>query len=279
MSQGWMRVREAAHLMGVSQTTVRRRMEAEELRSRVGRSGRQEVFLPAKLRRALEAAQTTPCPPGHLERAKANQDDAAASAGGPVNAAQAAPGGSGHSEAGSTSSDTTTHDAEPPVPPGIDMVRRYERLAGGSLILAQQHSDELQKHTATAFEQLAHTRNQLREVRRVALTGWACCAAALVFGLFFSITFGVGMSRAQAAAAASEAYAEQAEKHAAAQEREYRRSLPVQAAQQASQGIPAVAVTPIVSETASRPVRGQRDPRLVDRTQSGPTASVPTVTD
>lgn len=265
MSQGWMRVREAAHLMGVSQTTVRRRMESEELRSRVGRSGRQEVFLPAKLRRELEAAQTEPCPPGHLERGKAAEDGDAAST--EVAAKCEATPAESVEEVSCGCPETGES--------GSDLVRRYERLAGGSLILAQQHSDELHKHQATAFEQLAHTRNQLREVRRVAMLGWACCAAALVFGLFFSITFGVGMSRAQAAADASASYAEQAEKHAAAQRRELDRALPAQGVKPAGSSAqsPDAGASDGVAEV---PTRGPREATRRGAAQRGQTASVPT---
>ncbi|MEM9414563.1 MAG: hypothetical protein AAGA29_03675 [Planctomycetota bacterium] len=274
MSQGWMRVREAAHLMGVSQSTVRRRMESEALRSRVGRSGRQEVFLPAKLRRALEAAQTEPCPPGHLERGKPADNEPATISSETTKPAQSAA-ASASTDRPAAPGTPAPQETEKPVSPGIDLVRRYERLAGGSLILAQKHSDELHKHQATAFEQLAHTRHQLRDVRRVALAGWVCCAAAVVFGLFFSITFGVGMNRAQAAAEASEAYAEQAEKQAAALEREHDRAVAAQPAQ-APGVVPAAGLSATPSEAVIHPARITQDPRFVGRSQTGSTASVPT---
>ena len=76
MNKGWMRVREAAHLMSVSDTTIRRRVESGTLRGREGKSGRQEVFLPAQLRRELESKCATPISPGHLERGKGQNTEA-----------------------------------------------------------------------------------------------------------------------------------------------------------------------------------------------------------
>lgn len=205
MSQGWMRIREASQMMDVSQSTVRRRMESGELRGRVGPSGRQEVFLPAKLRRELEAAAQTSKQahtPGHLLRGVQVEEADAAEADSPSSVCDAG--------------DAT--EAEPSQAPGAeqdkDVLKRYERLAGGSLILAQQHSDELKKHADTAYEQLAHTRSQVRHLRKFALAGWAGCAAAVVFGLVLTVNASAGKHRAEARAASSQSQADQAQQRA-----------------------------------------------------------------
>lgn len=200
MSQGWMRIRDAAHLMGVSQSTVRRRVDSGEMRGKVGKSGRQEVFLPAKMRRELEAQQTAAPLPGHLDRGKSVEEaDAQA-----VEREQQALAG--------TPAEEAAPEAEPE--PSAEVLKKFERLAGGSLILAQQRSDELQKHTESAYEQLAHTRSQVRQLRRVALAGWAGFAAAVVFGTVLSVTFGLGMAKAQAEAKVNRAHTEQAQQRA-----------------------------------------------------------------
>lgn len=206
MNNGWMRIREAAHLMGVSQSTVRRRVDSEELRGRTGKSGRQEVFLPAKLRRELEATQAKPNTPGHMDRGKTPDEvDAIAKE---KKAAKAEAAKDGKKAA------TLRHDAEAPPEADNDLVRRYERLAGGSLILAQQHSDAVSKQSAAAYEQLAHTRNQVRHLRKLALAGWGSCAAVLVLLLVLTVTLGMGKARAEAAASASDLHAERAERRA-----------------------------------------------------------------
>lgn len=214
MSKGWMRVREAAHLMSVSDTTIRRRVESGSLRGRVGKSGRQEVFLPAQLRRELEAKCETPISPGHLERGKGQSAQAdvlatpvtTASPGPAQPDAQAAPAPKNAAAAMQAITQTPGDDELPE-----DQIKRYERLAGGSLMLAQQRSEELQKHTDSAHEQLAHTRWQLRQVRKAAFAGWACAASAVVLGVVLAVAFGLSMTRAQAQAQASKDAATTAE--------------------------------------------------------------------
>ena len=222
MSQGWIRVREASNLMGVSQSTVRRRMERGELRGRTGRSGRKEVFLPAKLRQELGQRQAQASDsgiPGHLLRGEGEEPGRAtaektdtrgavqSSAETPTPTPTPAP-GTGAVEKGA-----------PDVGPGrtphhTDVLKRYERLAGGSLLLAQQHTDDSKKHAAAAYEQLAHARNQVRQLRRVALAGWMSTAAAVLFGLVLTVNATAGKHKAQTDAAASAAQAEQAEQRA-----------------------------------------------------------------
>jgi len=214
MSNGWMRVREAAHLMGVSQSTVRRRVDSEELRGRTGKSGRQEVFLPAKLRRELEATQAKPNTPGHMDRGKTPDEvDAIAkekkAAKAEKVAAQKQP-----APAMAEADRPSTSAAEDSAEADGDLLKRYERLAGGSLILAQQHSDAVNQHKDKAYEQLAHTRNQVRHLRKLALAGWGSCAAVLALLLVMTVTLGMGKARAEAAASASDLNAERAERRA-----------------------------------------------------------------
>ena len=179
MNIGWMRISEAARLMAVSTTTVRRRAESGDLRSRQGDAGVQEVFLPAKLRRQLELqhAQEAEHQPAEEPATLGNSDDAVTPC------------------AESSCADDLT-DAE-------DQVLRYERLAGGSLMLAQQRTEELQRYADAAYEQLANTRWQLRQARKVAMTGWASCAAAVAIGLTLSLAFGLSMNRSAAQAQAN----------------------------------------------------------------------------
>lgn len=272
MSQGWMRVREAAHLMGVSQSTVRRRVDGGDLRGRTGKSGRQEVFLPAKLRRELEARQTSPNTPGHMERGKTPDEvDAIAKEKKTAKAKAQHP------------STTTKPDAQPkaaadtrkktqaspntPAPESgtdtgdnDDLLKRYERLAGGSLILAQQHSDAVSKQSSAAYEQLAHTRNQVRHLRKLALAGWGSCAAVLVLMLVLTVTLGMGKARAEATASVNQQHAQQAEQRARTMSGmllETRAQDETQAADQAPQPTPAPGTAP-------------------GRRLHGPTVSVPT---
>ena len=256
MSKGWMRIREAAHLMGVSQTTVRRRVDSEELRGRTGESGRQEVFLPVKLRRELEAAQAKPCPPGHRDRGKTPEEqDAEAKA----NKQEPKPGKTA-SKTPVTKAATDKQEKPTGTDPsedGGDLVKRYERLAGGSLILAQQHSDAVTKQSAAAYEQLAHTRSQVRHLRKIALAGWASCAAVLALMLVLTVTLGMGKARAEAAASASELQAERAERRAQTMNNLLSDANSAPAAQ-----------TPTASELPS--VLSMPSPRL-----HGPTAEVP----
>jgi len=181
--------------MGLSDSTVRRRVESGELRGRDGKSGRQEVFLPAALRRELEARVAEPLSPGHLERGKPVSTDIEGS--GALHEAFCA--AVDDSNAVQTEyKHEATEDCEG------DQLKRYERLAGGSLMLAQQRSDELQKHSDENQEQLAHTRWQLRQVRKVAVTGWACAVGAIALGVVLSLSFGLSMNKAQAQAKASD---------------------------------------------------------------------------
>lgn len=207
MSQGWMRIREAAHLMELSQSTVRRRMESGDLRGRVGPSGRQEVFLPAKLRRELEAKAAEPCTPGHLMRGKGDDQPEAVQAQTQEAVGETSPNAE-HTD--TPAADGAAHEA---LEEG-DVLKRYERLAGGSLILAQQHSDELKKHADNAYEQLAHTRSQIRQLRKFALAGWVSSAAALVFGLVLAVNASAGKHKAEAQAAANRVEAREADERA-----------------------------------------------------------------
>lgn len=185
MSKGWMRVREAAALLSVSETTVRRRIAEGHLRGRSGRSGRQEVFVPAKLREVAEACDAaTP----------SQVDEVTASAPPSDNALR---------------SETTRESHE-------EQIKRYERLAGGSLMLAQKRADELTQAASAAYENLAHARQQLRQVRKLAVIGWATSGATLLLAMIVSIAFGMSSARSQARAEASQRDAAQSSERLAA---------------------------------------------------------------
>ena len=179
MSKGWVRVREAAAVLRVSESTVRRRIAEGQLRGRTGQSGRREVYLPAKLRGSLQRD-------GLSRRQAADQDSGTASS---AQTAVLSPPPTTHTEEcvdvdrqAKPAVDDSAHELE-------DIVKRYERLAGGSLMLAQQRADELTQATNAAYENLAHTRDQLRRLRRVAVAGWVTSAVllAMVFALSLAL--------------------------------------------------------------------------------------------
>lgn len=187
MSKGWMRVREAAALLTVSESTVRRRIGEGQLRGRTGKSGRQEVFVPAKLR---ATAQTDPSSKSTTQKVTASL--ATASAAPQTNA-----------DASSTTQQTAQDRSDAVSDSPDDQVKRYERLAGGSLMLAQKRADELAEAASVAYENLAHARQQLRQVRKVAIAGWGLGAFALVLAFVLSLAFGLDSARSQAQAQAS----------------------------------------------------------------------------
>lgn len=196
MNKGWMRVREAATLLSVSESTVRRRIDQGQLRGRPGKSGRQEVFVAQRLRQAA-------CAQGALETQVAEPDPQSESSTG-FNDGEAAliqdtPASSSQAAAG-----------ERPE----DLVKRYERMAGGSLLLAQKRADELNQAASAAYENLAHARHQLSQVRKVALAGWGASAVLMLLGLILSLGFGISSAKAQARAQASEHAADSANRQA-----------------------------------------------------------------
>lgn len=205
MNEGWMRVREAAVLFGVSTSTVRRRVEAGELKGRTGKSGRREVFVPKKLRDEhadllahddvpAEALRGTGIGTEKMPSKQAPDENSALT-----------------HRAGD---DAAAPDDESADEPRVDreMLQRYERMAGGSLMLAEQRGKELKAHVDHAYEQLAHTRSQLRRCRKVAYVGWGAFATALALGFAVSASLGVNLGQAKTQAAAHEQATHAAEK-------------------------------------------------------------------
>lgn len=195
MSKGWMRVREAAAMLSVSESTIRRRIAEGQFRGRSGKSGRQEVFIPAKLREQAQAGaegvthDTVTETDTRLSVSRAGDD-------------------------GSILSDAPAFVSESPSESESDMLKRYERLAGGSLMLAQKRADELTQAASAAYENLAHAREQLRHVRKVAVAGWAVAGLILCLAFVLSLAFGIDSARARAAAQANQDAAEQAHREA-----------------------------------------------------------------
>lgn len=177
MDHGWIRVREAAELLSVSETTVRRRIADGQLRGRTGKSGRREVYVPASVAKSHHADQPVRSIAGSSEP---------------------------HPQ-------TATDDAERDA-----LIQRYERMAGGSLMLAQQRADELYRSAEAAYENLAHTRHQLRQLRKIALVGWASCAVVLAVGVVCTLVLGIGGAKAKASARANAALSQQARQDVAA---------------------------------------------------------------
>jgi len=197
MNQGWMRIREAAILLGVSTSTVRRRIDAGEFRGRTGESGRREVFIPKKLRdQHADLLVHDEVPAQALRGTGLGTEKLVDSC------SDAAP---------ETADNSASSRDETAGAPTHEMLKRYEKLAGGSLMLAEQRSKELRAHVDHAYEQLAHARHQLRRCRRVAWAGWGTMAGVFVLGLALSVTLGFRLSEAKARVAVQERATRQAQ--------------------------------------------------------------------
>lgn len=198
MNQGWMRIREAAILLGVSTSTVRRRIDAGEFRGRTGESGRREVFIPKKLRDQFADETCHDEVPAHALRGTGLGTGKILD-----NCDQDTP--------ESDNAVAASSETQSPADTEEERIKRYERLAGGSLMLAEQRSKEMKAHVDHAYEQLAHTRHQLRRCRRVAWAGWGAMAGVFVLGLVLSVTLGFKLSEANAQVAVQERATRQAE--------------------------------------------------------------------
>ena len=208
MNQGWMRIREAAILLGVSTSTVRRRIDDGEFRGRTGQSGRREVFIPKKLRDQHEDMLVHDAVPAQALRGTGLGTEKIAGDGYAEADAQAEEAESSDHTADAAAS---TGDPISGGAPTHEMLQRYERLAGGSLMLAEQRSKEMKAHVDHAYEQLAHARNQLRRCRRFALVGWGSFAGVFVLGLILTISMGLKLSETQAEVATQAQATRQAE--------------------------------------------------------------------
>lgn len=205
MNEGWMRVREAAVLFGISTTTIRRRVEAGELKGRTGKSGRREVFVPKKLRDKHADMLTHDDVPAQALRGTGIGTEKMPSKQAPDEKSDLT-----HRQG----DDAAASDRESADEPLVDreMLQRYERMAGGSLMLAEQRGKELKAHVDHAYEQLAHTRSQLRRCRKVAYVGWGAFATAVALGFAMTASLGVNLGQAKTQAAAHEQATHAAEK-------------------------------------------------------------------
>lgn len=204
MNQGWMRIREAAILLGVSTSTVRRRVDAGEFRGRTGQSGRREVFIPKKLREQHADMLVHDAVPAQALRGTGLGTEKIA--------------GDGYASADTEAEEAAAADQSADVAASKDdhiskgeMLQRYERMAGGSLMLAEQRSKEMKAHVDHAYEQLAHARNQLRRCRRFALVGWGSFAGVFLLGLILTISMGLKLSETRAEVATQAQATRQAE--------------------------------------------------------------------
>ena len=192
MSKGWVRVREAAVLLSVSESTIRRRITECQLRGRTGNSGRREVFLPAKLRAQVQN-DPPPAPVSQSEQKQKPQKRSQLQTDLSVKADHAV-----DVQERVASTPAVSQNDSKSQPDNEDLVKRYERLAGGSLVLAQKRSDELTHAADAAYENLAHTRAQLRQVRKLAVVGWGTSGVALIVAFILSLSLGVSSARSQA---------------------------------------------------------------------------------
>ena len=189
MAIQWLTVNEAAQILGISADTVRRRARRGMLDSRK-KAGRMQVRIPVPGEDQ----------PDSLAATQSNSDNdttqsAATEATQPESAtgAQAAESQDAAVNENSTQQRFTPGDLFKPPDSGEpeDELRRYQRLAGASVILAQRQAD-------TASEQVVLARSELNRLRRICLTSWAGGAVALGLCLLVILILGVRASSANA---------------------------------------------------------------------------------
>lgn len=203
MNEQWLSVAEAAKALGVSEQTVRRRAHQGKLRSRQGSSGRLQVRV---------KANTAPCDKQRAQNPWLQQYAPlpAAEVGTPIDPNEKPSGlplARRPLSASSTSSSSATTATPIPLKPlGLSMLNchandeddltRFQRMAGASLMLAQNQVNE-------ANEKLAIVRHELHRSRKV--TRWAVAGATLAMVICLFTLAGRGGNAASVQAQASEA--------------------------------------------------------------------------
>ncbi|MEM0914062.1 MAG: hypothetical protein AAGK09_05570 [Planctomycetota bacterium] len=255
MAQFWLTVEAAADALGVSASTVRRRIKAQRLESRSNDNGVTEVLiethgddaadslnpgleLSARRRSDNSDDQLRANPwirasrPGDALLAdRRHSDQQAASAEPPPNPTASHPDAedqhvdeqadTGASPAAaferlqSAGRDFKPSDLEGAAHGG-DEAARFQKIAGAAMLLAQQQADD-------AREQVALARNEAYRLRRLCYTSWTVTAAAAV--LCFGLTLSLGYTASSAAARADVAE-HLANRHAQAATAQARLALP-----------------------------------------------------
>lgn len=228
MAVKWMPVADAAKVLGVSERTVRRRVQDGLFDRRVGEGGRTEVRLPvpdATASAADASAVSEPAVAGD-ERAAA-PDERAASSEGPVPPTDAASHASAEAAAtpnprkfgrysplGASTPDADDAQAAATArsaasgprsmlgmaggakgagPAGVpeNDLQRYQRLAGASMILAQRQADE-------AHEKVMLLHSEANRLRRACRVAWAGAAVVQLVAMAVVGLFGHSVSQARA---------------------------------------------------------------------------------
>lgn len=256
MAERWISVAEAAKALGVSATTVRRRAQREQLESRIGDEGRLEIRLPALATEADTAGATAPPTQRSTHEptaaTAASEQDREAEGSDATAADQMSPnpGKFGHysplphggvgitpQSVGKLTARLTPGDLLGSGGDASDTgpeaeLRRYQRLAGASMILAQRQADE-------AHEQVSLIRGESHAWRRWCQGAWAGVAVVLLLAMFIVGVVGHRASTAQAALQVHEQSLENARDAAAhsARERDELQKLVRQLERQLNDGI------------------------------------------
>ena len=232
MATRWLSVRQAAEALGVSDKTIRRRVQRQMLDARTGAGNRMEVCVPVvgddasvdleplaepdpPAREAPAAPPPSPPPspspsPSAAFIAKAGRYSPLPGAARDDDATTPATATTATSAASDNADDAPAHDTSdaegdndrPGFRPGKllgdgdaddteDVARRFQRLAGASMMLAQRHADD-------AHEQLVHARGEIHRLRKLCQGAFVAAAALAIVGLFLIGVLGARASHANA---------------------------------------------------------------------------------
>jgi len=221
MNQLWLSVAEAARILNVSEPTVRRRAHQGKLRSRQGKSGKLEVQVKTKVADKSKCPTASDNTDTHKPASNKQQQQNPwlqkyaplpnTQVGTPIDPDEKPTGLplARKNVAGKAHPSATTHDKNQPIPLkplGLSMMNRaqgddddltrFQRMAGASLMLAQNQVNE-------ANEKLAIVRHELHRSRKV--TRWAVAAATLAMAICLFTLAGRGGNALNVQAQTSEA--------------------------------------------------------------------------
>lgn len=164
MPKSWVTIPQAAEALGVSASTIRRRIARSMLDARVETNGKKLVHIPTNLVRDTPATQPDepqPATETHIE--DASPEELIERLYDPDAAHNFAPG------------DLLAGTA----PADIPETHRYQRLAGAAVVLAQRQTDE-------AYDKVRILAEQNRRLRKLCFTSWAIFAGLLSLTLLMT---------------------------------------------------------------------------------------------
>ena len=186
MAVKWLSVAEAAQVLDVSESTVRRRIDRKMLLARKGEGHRREVQIPVPdeqaddvQRQTAEGLQEWASQEQENTRQPESESEVQVQNANPWVAAQ-----QGEADPAAAVFDPPAYRPHMRLTPRAllkkneneDDLTRYQRLAGASLMLAQQQADQ-------ASEQVAVARHQAYRLRRLCMISWAVTAAVLLLSV------------------------------------------------------------------------------------------------